>query len=117
MVLASSFYQLLHFNCEPGSKTSATKALQYLGVILLQVDHEFSIYFTNDECMPYESIISLNLIISNIAIGFQLALTESWGYLSFGNSYMLTVSIKVGCLKTLYCNVEIDFPLKFSVWI
>lgn len=85
MVLASSFYQLLHFNCESGSKTSATKALQYLGVILLQVDHEFSIYFTNYECMPYESIISLNLIISNIAIGFQLALTESWGE---GRSWM-----------------------------
>ena len=67
MVLALSFHQVLHCNWGPGSKTAVTKSLQSWGIILLQVDHEFNICFTNSECMPYETITSLNLLKSNIA--------------------------------------------------
>ena len=67
----------------------------------------------NSECMPCETITSLNLLKSIIAMGVQAALTKplSTGvqstltkFLSFVNSYKVTAYIKAGCLKTLGCS-------------
>ena len=92
MVLALSLNQVLHCNCGPGSKIAIAKSLQSLGIILLQVEHEFNIYFTNGECMLYEIITSLNLLKSGIATGVQSALIEP---LSFGNSYKVLDIVKL----------------------
>ena len=93
IILASSLNHILHCNCGPGSKTPLINSIQSLGIILLQTNYDLNICYIKGECMPYETIVFLTILKSNIGTGIQLTVTES---LPLENFCKVTGYIKVG---------------------